>query len=126
MDTVYDMRSGIWAMLSEAFMYRINQIRIKKKSQKQSVLVMYEEDVKEYWICEKNAQIEIRDAFNSHLVIQRYDGKEKRIIVFIPSDWKEKIGIKINKGTVRCFQKQPFEGLEVIVKKGKIAEDEKD
>lgn len=38
MDTVYDMRSGIWAMLNEAFMYRINQIRIKKKTQKQSVL----------------------------------------------------------------------------------------
>lgn len=85
---------------------------------------MYEEDAKEYWICEKNAQIEIRDAFNSHLVIQRYDGKEKRMIVFIPSGWKEKIGIKINKGTVRCFQKQLFEGLEVIVKKGKIVKNE--
>ncbi|EET62975.1 hypothetical protein BRYFOR_05326 [Marvinbryantia formatexigens DSM 14469] len=120
METAYGMQQGIWDVLSVMFTRGIKQIQLRRKRQKWSVFVMLEEEAGEYRICEKNAQVEIRDAFNSNLVAQYYEGKEKRIILFIPRGWKEKVRICLKKGCVRCFQKKPFECLEIWTRKGAV------
>lgn len=116
METTCDMQRGIWDMLEDAVRY----IQIKKKRSRWNVSVIKEEEARECLISEKKAKIEIRDAFNTHLVIQRCEGKEKKIVVYIPRKWEKKITVRLDKGTVTCFQQIPCKSLSVSVKKGKV------
>lgn len=122
METACDMQRAIWEVLDEFFTGGLRHIRseFRRKHPKWNVSVIRQEEASEYRIRERNAQIEIRDAFNSHLVIQQYEGREKRILLFIPPDWREKVVIRLKKGCIRCFQKDPYKRLDISAGKGTV------
>ena len=81
--------------------------------------VMKAEEAKDYQICEKNAEIEIQDGFNSNLVVQRYY-ETRKIIIYIPRKWTKKISVEVTEGKIICRQKEPYRGLRLLVTKGEL------
>ena len=81
--------------------------------------VMREKESRDYLISEKNAQIEIRDGFNSNRVIQHYT-ESRKVIIYIPEGWQKTITVEVNSGTICCHQREPYRGLRLSVKKGEI------
>lgn len=120
METAYEMGWEIVNRLDRAMADYFSEWKRARKRLQWSTSVLTEEDAREYQIRERNAQVEIRDGFNQNLVIQYYEGRQKKIILFIPQNWQQKIRISLRKGSIICLQKEPYRGLELSVKKGEI------
>lgn len=120
METAYEMGWEIVNRLDRAMADYFSEWKRVRKRLQWSTSVLTEEDAREYQIRERNAQVEIRDGFNQNLVIQYYEGRQKKIILFIPQNWQQKIRISLRKGSIICLQKEPYRGLELSVKKGEI------
>lgn len=128
METAYEMGWEIVNRLDRAMADYFSEWKRARKRLQWSTSVLTEEDAREYQIRERNAQVEIRDGFNQNLVIQYYEGQQKKILLFIPQNfllfipqnWQQKIRISLRKGSIICLQKEPYRGLELSVKKGEI------
>lgn len=120
METAYEMGWEIVNRLDRAMADYFSEWKRARKRLQWSTSVLTEEDAREYQIRERNAQVEIRDGFNQNLVIQYYEGRQKKILLFIPQNWQQKIRISLRRGSIICFQKEPYRGLELSMKKGEI------
>lgn len=116
METAYDTESTIPLVHNRFWRKKTENIEAQNKV---ISFVMSQQTAEDYKICEKNSLIEIRDGFNSNLVIQRY-GSKKKVVIYIPQDWEKTITIEINGGTVMCHQKEIYRGLEIKVNRGNI------
>ena len=81
--------------------------------------VMKEKEARDCCISEENAQVEIRDGFNCSLVVQHYT-ESRRVIIYIPQSWQKTITVEVNGGAIFCRQREPYRGLRLSVKRGKI------
>lgn len=107
------------ANIIERVISKFRQCALKKESSGMSSFVMKAQNAQDYQICEKNAEVEIRDGFNCNLVVQRYDRK-KRIIVYIPCEWKNRIFVEVTEGKIFCRQKALYPGLHLSITRGEI------
>ena len=78
--------------IAEFIISRIRKFIQKKERCDVGTFVMKSNDAQDYHICADNMEIEIRDGFNCNMVIQRYE-KRRKIIIYIPCEWKKKINI---------------------------------
>ena len=81
--------------------------------------VMREKEARDYRICEKDGEIEIRDGFNGNLVVQYYDERH-RVIVYIPNEWRRRITVEAGGGTILCRQSVPCPGLQLLAAEGHV------
>ena len=81
--------------------------------------VMKEMYVRDYRIYEERAQVEIRDGFNSNLVVQYYEDRNK-VIIYIPRGWEKEIIVEVGEGNIFCQQQVPYQGLRLSVSEGAV------
>lgn len=91
----------------------------ERKHRSMRSFVMKEMYAHDYRIYEDYAQVEIRDGFNSNLVVQYYEEKNK-IIIYIPQGWEKKIIVEVREGNIFCRQQIPYQGLQMFVSRGEI------
>lgn len=118
MQTMYDTWNPE-PHVADGMIFRLLRCVSERKRRSMRSFVMKEMYAHDYRICEDYAQVEIRDGFNSNLVVQYYEEKNK-IIIYIPRGWKKKIIIEVREGNISCRQQIPYQGLRMFVTRGKI------
>lgn len=112
------MLSTGWNIMESVFP-EIRKKSLVKESGGINSFVMKAQAAEDYRIRIKYAKIEIRDGFNSNLVVQCYE-KSNSVIIYIPEEWQRKISVELNGGVISCQQKEMYHGLQLSVEKGKI------
>lgn len=121
MDALNYIQNTIFGRNDNLF-FRLKKREPETNPQIMNSFVMREGEAKDYRICEKNVEIEIRDGFNNNLVVQNY-AEKKRIIIYIPREWQKKITVEVTEGKIFCRQNEPFKGLRMsAIRGGRIME----
>lgn len=118
MDALNYIQNTIFGRNDNLF-FRLKKREPETNPQIMNSFVMREGEAKDYRICEKNVEIEIRDGFNNNLVVQNY-AEKKRIIIYIPREWQKKITVEVTEGKIFCRQNEPFKGLRMSAIRGEI------
>lgn len=118
MEVAYDIWNpeiGMTDGIISRFLRRVSE-RSPKKRRSFVMKAMYARD---YRIYEERAQVEIRDGFNSNLVVQYYEDRNK-VIIYIPRGWEKEIIVEVGEGNIFCQQQVPYQGLRLSVSEGAV------
>ena len=118
MEVAYDIWNpeiGMTDGIISRFLRRVSE----RSPKKMRSFVMKEMYVRDYRIYEERAQVEIRDGFNSNLVVQYYEDRNK-VIIYIPRGWEKEIIVEVGEGNIFCQQQVPYQGLRLSVSAGAV------
>lgn len=121
MDMAYDLGANVISrFVTDLRMFLAGRQKMKESGTAVKSIVMMPGHAEDISITETGICVEIRDAFNEKLCIQRYEKNGGKVILYIPENWGRTISIKTKKADIYCFLENPCDCLELYAEEGAI------